>query len=214
MILPDLTNILLFLAASLLMLVIPGPAVMFIVARSIEQGTRAGIASVLGIEAGTVVHIAAAAFGMSAILVSSATAFSAVKYAGAAYLMYMGIRQLLSKSAAGEQTGLAPLSSRKLFYQGMWVNVLNPKTAIFFFSFLPQFISTGKGGVASQILFLGAIFMVLAFLSDCLYAIIAGRMGNWLKKHPLYFRAQKYISGGTFLLLGCLALTMNHAKRR
>lgn len=135
----DPTKLYLFIIASLALLLVPGPAVLYIIGRSVSQGRPAGVASVLGIEVASLVHVTAAALGLSAILLSSALAFNVVKYLGAAYLIYLGIRTLLSKDKAPEEAAAKPDSLRRIFTQGVVVNLLNPKTALFFFAFLPQF---------------------------------------------------------------------------
>ncbi|MCI0395790.1 MAG: LysE family translocator [Chloroflexi bacterium] len=199
---PEFSTLLIFLAAALALLVIPGPAVLYIVARSVDQGRLAGVVSVLGIATGSLFHIAAAALGLSALLMSSATLFLGVKYLGAAYLIYLGVRQLLVKK---EFHQLEVKGSRKLarvFYQGVLVNVLNPKTALFFFAFLPQFVDVNKGAASTQILFLGALFTVMGLCSDGLYALLAGTAGRWLKRNTGVLSAQRYFAGTIYLLLG------------
>src|SRR6187402_3413980 len=152
---PDSGALAVFVLAALVLLVIPGPAVLYIVAQSISRGRLAGIVSMLGIQVGGLVHVAAAAAGLSALLVHSAVAFNAVKYAGAAYLVFLGLRRILGKDET-EVPGVRPEKSlRRLFGQGVVINVLNPKTALFFFSFLPQFVDVDAGSVAVQIATLG-----------------------------------------------------------
>src|SRR5690242_2030640 len=152
---PSPTALLLFAAASIALLVVPGPSVLYIVTRSVSQGRRAGLISVLGVHVGSVVHVSAAALGLSALLASSATAFAAVKYLGAAYLCWLGVRKLRRRGAGPvEETPAVPRA--RLFTQGVVVNVLNPKTAIFFLAFLPQFVDPRRGPVAVQIVVLGA----------------------------------------------------------
>src|SRR5437773_8065268 len=160
------TTLPLFLTTALILLLTPGPAVLYIVTRSIDQGRRAGLVSVLGIEVANVFHVTAAVLGVSAILLSSALAFNFVKYLGAAYLIYLGIRRLMARddmqrSEAGERKSL-----RRIFSQGVIVNLLNPKTALFYFAFLPQFVDTSKGSIALQVLFLGLIFALMATTTD------------------------------------------------
>jgi threonine/homoserine/homoserine lactone efflux protein len=200
-------KLILFIAASLALLAIPGPAVLYVVTRSITQGRTAGIVSVLGIECGGLVHVAMATLGLSAILVSSALAFSIVKFAGAAYLIYLGLRAWLSK----ENLNLAdsqrePL--KKIFIQGFVVNALNPKTALFFFAFLPQFVTPHNGLVWLQFLLLGLLFVALATLSDGLYALLSSSLGGWLQhktKEPGFARGQWVITGGIYIGLGVTA---------
>ncbi|WP_246267621.1 LysE family translocator [Nonomuraea typhae] len=166
-------------------LIVPGPAVVFIVTRSVTQGRAAGIVSVLGVHAGSLVHVAAAALGLTALLAASATAFTIVKFAGVAYLLYLGIRKLLSKPVPEEEMTIKEQSRRRMFGEGFVVNVLNPKTAIFFLAFLPNFVNPAAGPVAPQIMLLGAIWVVLGLASDGTFALassaLAGRLRRSLK---------------------------------
>jgi threonine/homoserine/homoserine lactone efflux protein len=199
---PELSTLALFVVAALVLLITPGPAVLYIVARSIDQGRLAGVVSMLGIHVGTLFHVAAAALGISALLMSSALAFSIVKYVGAAYLIYLGVRKLLAREEAHQ---LEVVKNRKLtdiFYQGVLVNLLNPKTALFFFAFLPQFVNASHGAVAGQILLLGFIFVVLGICSDGLYALLAGTIGHWLKGSLRFLRVQRYFAGTVYIGLG------------
>lgn len=204
---PDTPTLIVFLIAALALLVTPGPAVLYIVARSLDQGRLAGVVSTLGIGLGTLVHVLAAALGVSALLVSSALAFGLVKYLGAAYLIYLGLRKVMSRENAPLRDRPEPQHLSRLFYQGILVNVLNPKTALFFFAFLPQFIDLGRGAVAGQILLLGVMFVVLGIFSDGLWAMLAGTVGHWLRGHAApskgrFLRGQRYLSGGIFIALG------------
>ena len=198
---PDGSTFALFLAAAVALLVVPGPAVVYIVAQSIDQGRVAGLVSTLGIGAGSLVHIAAAAIGLSSLLVSSAEAFTAVKYAGAAYLIFLGVRRLLGRDEP--EVGARERKSRgRLFRQGVVVNVLNPKTALFFFAFLPQFVDVDAGAVGAQIAVLGLIFIMLGLVSDGAYALVAGTLGERLRGSARVLRIQRYVSGAVFVALG------------
>ncbi|MGB7338465.1 MAG: LysE family translocator [Phototrophicaceae bacterium] len=202
-----------FLIAAFTLLVIPGPAVLYITARSIEQGRLAGILSTLGIGVGAFVHVVAAAFGISALLMSSALAFTIVKYLGAAYLIYLGISTLMSNPQIDATHEFKPQSLRKIFTQGIIVNVLNPKTALFFFAFVPQFINAEVGNVTFQILFLGATFIAMAICTDGIYAIFAGTVGNYLRGNQRFATVQKWFSGVIYIFLGILtALTSANTK--
>ena len=192
----------LFLLASLALLLVPGPAVLYIVARSIAQGRRAGIVSVLGIAAGSSVHIMAAVLGLSALLMSSVLAFTVVKYLGAAYLIYLGIRTLTAKTRVDEPAVVEQQPLWRIFRQGVIVNVLNPKTALFFFAFLPQFVHPESGTVAPQVLFLGLIFTTMAICTDSLYALLAGTIGNRLRGNLRYLKGQKIFAGVVYIFLG------------
>lgn len=199
---PSHSSLLLFISAALVLLVIPGPAVFYILGRSIGQGRGAGLVSALGISVGSLFHTAAAAIGLSALLMSSAVAFSAVKYLGAAYLIYLGVQKLRSEEPA-ELSGNAPrVKLSRIFAQGIVVNVLNPKAALFFFAFLPQFVDASGGHVAAQILFLGVLFALLGVTSDSLWALSAGTVAHWLRSNARWMRTQRYVSGGMLISLG------------
>lgn len=201
----DMTAYILFISATLVLLAIPGPAVLYIVTRSVSQGTQAGIVSTLGIQLGTVFHVIAAALGVSALLVASATAYATLKYLGAAYLIFLGLRTLFGKTPADGAAPVDPMSLKKIFAQGMIVNILNPKTALFFFAFLPQFVNPARGSVTLQMLTLGAIFIALGTISDGIYALVAGKLGSWLKRRPGFWKFQRNFSGAVYIGLGALA---------
>jgi len=198
----ETSKLTLFLVAALILLVTPGPAVLYIVARSIDQGRLAGIVSTLGIGLGTFFHVIASALGVSALLVSSALAFNIVKYVGAIYLIYLGVRRLLTREKLQQSTVIEHKRLSRIFYQGVLVNLLNPKTALFFFAFLPQFVDVSRGSVAEQILFLGIIFIAMGICSDGLWALLAGTLGNWLKGNLPFIRAERYFAGTVFIALG------------
>jgi threonine/homoserine/homoserine lactone efflux protein len=195
---PDPSRLALFVGAALLLLVVPGPAVLYVVTQSIDRGRRAGLASVAGIHTGTLVHIAAATVGLSALLASSVLAFDVVKYAGAAYLILVGIRRLAGRERAGEQR--AP--SRSLYRQGIVVNVLNPKTALFFLAFLPQFIHPESGSVIGQFALLGIIFVALSICVTSALAISAGSVRGWLNRNRTIGRWQGKVIGSIYMALG------------
>jgi threonine/homoserine/homoserine lactone efflux protein len=204
-IIPEASLLGLFVVAAIVLLLTPGPAVLYIVTRSVAQGRLAGLVSALGVHVGTLVHVAAAALGVSALLVSSALAFDIVKYLGALYLIYLGIRKLAGWDQPPGGQNIARRSLRRLFGQGVVVNVLNPKTALFFLAFLPQFVDVSRGAVGVQILVLGLIFVTLGVISDGLYALAAGTAGAWLKRDGRLLRAERYVSGGVFVGLGVTA---------
>jgi threonine/homoserine/homoserine lactone efflux protein len=204
---PDASTFALFVAAALVMLVVPGPSVLYIVARSVQGGRIAGIVSVLGVQTGALVHIAFAALGLSAILASSAVAFSIVKWLGAAYLIWLGLRRIFGGEEE-EDVSVEPERLSRVYAQGVVVNVLNPKTALFFLAFLPQFVDPSRGAAWTQVLLLGATFVVLALCSDGLYALLSGTASAWLQrntKRAAFRRAQRLISGGVLIALGALA---------
>jgi threonine/homoserine/homoserine lactone efflux protein len=199
---PDPSTLTIFVTATVLLLVTPGPAVLYIIARSIDQGRAAGIVSALGVGTGTMFHVAAAALGLSAILVSSALAFSVVKFLGAAYLIYLGFRKFLEKPELEEARVNGPRSLSRIYTQGVVVNILNPKLALFFFAFLPQFVDPERGAVAAQFLLLGAFFIALGICSDSLYAMLAGTAGQWLRGSTVLARGQRYYAGAVYVALG------------
>ena len=197
---PDLDSVALFSLAALALLLIPGPAVLYVVVQAAEHGRLAGLASVAGVHIGTLVHTAAAALGISALVVSSAVAFTVVKYAGAAYLVYVGLRRLLAREpAAREDVPREPL--RRLFGQGVTVNVLNPKTALFFLAFLPQFVDPSRT-VWTQVVAFGLLFVVLGLVTDGAYAVAAGGVSGFLRRRR---RALRYSSGSVLVGLGAAA---------
>jgi threonine/homoserine/homoserine lactone efflux protein len=198
-------TLLVFTAAAALFAVFPGPAVMYIVTRSVAQGRRAGVMSALGIETGNLVHVAAAALGLSAVLASSALAFMALKYLGAAYLVYLGVRQLIQGGEAHASPEPKPAQLRSLFANGTVVAVLNPKTALFFVAFLPQFIDPVRGPAVAQIAVLGVLLVGITTLSDLVYALVSGMAGGWLRASPRVRRVRRYLSGGVYLSLGVSA---------
>lgn len=187
-----------------MLLLIPGPSVLYITARSIDQGRKAGLVSVFGNALGSTILAVCAAAGLSAILASSAAAFNIVKYLGAAYLIYLGIRRLFSND-----DHIPTVTQRKrlshIFFQGTFVAVLNPKTALFFLAFLPQFVDVSRGHVWEQTLLLGITLVVLGICTDSIYALLAGTAGNWLKRQGKLLRGQKYLSGGIYLALGVVS---------
>ncbi len=201
-----------FSLAALAILVVPGPAVVYIVTRSIDQGRGAGLASVVGIHVGTLVHLAAATVGLSAILVSSATAFTVVKVLGALYLIVIGIRTLLGRGdPADTDPQRPPRSRRRDFAEGVAVNILNPKTALFFLAFLPQFVDPARGLASLQILVLGLTFMLLGLVTDSIWALAAGSAGETLRRSRRWAQVQRYVSGSVFVALGvATAFTGSH----
>lgn len=210
----DHTTRTLFIIAALALLLMPGPAVLYIVARSIDQGRMAGVISALGAGVGTIFHVVAAALGVSALLVSSALAFSVVKYIGAAYLIYLGITTLLKRTEPTQivvtENNNKPLT--QIFHQSILVNVLNPKTALFFYAFLPQFVDASRGSVVGQILVLGLLFVGMGIVSDSAYAVLAGTVGGWMRGNPTFLRKQRYVAGGTYITLGIATAFTSHTS--
>jgi threonine/homoserine/homoserine lactone efflux protein len=194
-----------FAAAALALAVVPGPAVLYIVARSVDQGRFAGLVSALGICVGSLVHVTAATIGLSSLLASSATAFTVVKYAGAAYLILLGIHRLLTREEVAEVAARPPRALRKIFRDGVIVNVLNPKTALFFLAFLPQFVDPAQGAATLQILVLGLVFTVIALSSDSLWALAAGTAGGLLRRSRWYLGVKRWVTGTVLVALGASA---------
>lgn len=202
---PDHANFLAFLVAALALNFAPGPDMLYVLGRSLGQGRQAGIVSALGIFVGCLVHIAAAALGLAALLRASATAYNVIRYAGAAYLVYLGVRMLLSKQAASAlatSNGAAPAPLARVFTQGVITNVLNPKVAMFFLAFLPQFVNAARGPVIFQIAVLGLIFDVGGTLVNIGVAVFAGHLGDRLRKSGRAARFQKWLTGSIFIGLG------------
>lgn len=213
-VLPSAGNLVLFVSAALVLLIVPGPAVLYIFARSVEQGRTAGIVSIAGIHIATLVHVAAASLGLSAILASSALAFSIVKYAGAAYLIWLGLRKFFGP-APDPETAITVRKQNfaRLLRDGFIVNLLNPKTALFFLAFLPQFVEVDRGSVAMQIAFLGLTFTLLGIVTDGFYALAAGTAGGWLKRNRNYLRLERYVSGTLFIGLGVTAALAGNGRK-
>jgi len=207
----DPNNFRIFVVAALVLLLIPGPSVLYVTTRSIDQGRLAGIVSVFGNALGSVILAIVAAAGLSAILASSDLAFSIVKYLGATYLIYLGMKRLLSN----DDLTPTPVQRKKLsniFIQGTFVAVLNPKTALFFLAFLPQFVDVSRGYVWEQTLLLGLTFVGLGICTDSIYALLAGTLGNWLKRQNYLQRGQRYFSGSIYLALGLVSAFSGSGK--
>ncbi|MBV9181821.1 MAG: LysE family translocator [Acidobacteria bacterium] len=201
---PPARELIVFVSAATLLLVIPGPAVLYILARSMDQGRTAGLASAAGTAVGTLVHVAAATLGLSALLISSALAYSAVKYAGACYLFYLGIKKFRERPGkhSNDHACDHPIPVGKVFGQGVVVNILNPKTAIFFFAFLPQFVSPTRGHVSVQFLALGMTFAVMGYISDSMWALSAGSAAHWLRRKKRFVNNERYVAGTVYMGLG------------
>src|SRR5204862_2033163 len=202
---PSPSTYALFIATALVLLAIPGPAVLYVVSRSIDQGRSAGLASVLGITTGTVVHVTLATVGLSSLVLASRVAFDAVRYVGAAYLIFLGVRRLLTRRVEEDHTSRAPRTRRDLYTQGLIVNLLNPKTIVFIFAFIPQFVDVGAGHVWLQILLLGLTFAGLGLASDSLYAVVAGTVADRVRGTPLVARGERWFGGTVVIGLGVAA---------
>lgn len=198
---PEKTAFLTFLVAALMLNIAPGPDMLYVIGRSVGQGRKAGVVSALGIFAGCWVHILAAAVGIAALLRSSPLAFNIVRYAGAGYLLYLGVKMVLQSSQLEAQE-LSRESLSKVFRQGVITNVLNPKVALFFLAFLPQFIDGAHGSVAMQIVLLGLIFNAGGTVVNLVVAYAGGTAGELLRRSPRVARIQKWFTGLVFIGLG------------
>lgn len=201
---PDLNSLISFAVASVALLVIPGPAVIYIVNRSVADGRQIGIAAVVGLELGTFMHVLAATVGLSAILATSENAFNVVKYLGASYLILIGLRTLTRKPEA-ISTSASSMTQSQAFRQGFIINMLNPKIALFFLSFLPQFIDPNISSNARQALILGSVFVLCGFVIDGIYALTASSLREVLVKGKALPFIQQYVAGVVFVLLGVAA---------
>ena len=201
------------MGGAMLLLLVPGPAVLYIASRSIGLGRAAGLVSAMGIAVGTLVHVAAATLGLSALLVSSASAFTFVKYAGAAYLIYLGVRTLRREDATTLDPSREQRSLRSIFGQGVLVNLLNPKTALFFLAFLPQFVDPARGHATLQIFELGVLFALMGWMSDSVWALVSGTFAEYIRGNVRLRSTQRKVSGGALIALG-LASAFSGAKAK
>jgi threonine/homoserine/homoserine lactone efflux protein len=201
---PDINAIVTFAIASLALLLIPGPAVIYVLNRSVSDGREAGLAAVAGLELGNLVHVIAASVGLSAVLATSATAFNVVKWLGAGYLIFVGLRTLATRPQVIESLSTS-VSRRRSFLQGIVVNTLNPKVALFFLSYLPQFINADNGAAWSQALILGIIFVAIGCLTDGTYALAASALRSVLVNGRSLPFVQRYVAGSVFIGLGLMA---------
>jgi threonine/homoserine/homoserine lactone efflux protein len=198
---PAPSTLALFALAALALIAIPGPNMVYVATRSMSEGRRSGYASALGLLTGTLLNVAAAAAGLSALIASSATAFNTLRYLGAAYLVFLGLKALLKRDPEGAMTTARPVSLARAYRQAIVVQLLNPKVALFFLAFLPQFVDPARGPVATQVLVLGAILGTLGFAMDCGYAIAAGAAAKRLGG----FRHGRRVTGAVYLALGAAA---------
>lgn len=198
----DASTLMAYIAVVLGFVFIPGPATLLTIARATSSGTKVGIATGAGIAAGDVFHTVMAMVGISAIIATSAMLFSIVKYIGAAYLVYLGIRAIIEKTPTNPAAGALAISAGKAFRQAILTEVLNPKTALFFLAFLPQFVQPEHGSVTLQMTALGVIFVVLGLFSTVVFAVSAGRLGTFLRRNPAVLRWQGKVVGGIYCALG------------
>ena len=200
---PEFEMLIFFTLSALALLITPGPAVLYVVTRTLQQGRIAGLMSILGLCLGGLVHVIAAIFGLSALIASSASAFTVIQFAGAAYLLFLGVKALLSSDTLPQDQVIPVRSYLRLFVDGFIVNVFNPKTAIFFLAFLPQFVNRSQpDSVKMQLAVFGFLFIFLALLTDSLYAIMAGSFRSWLSRRAKVLRFQRYFSAAVYFFLG------------
>ena len=210
---PTLSALELFAVAAFALIIVPGPSVLYIVSQSVGHGRVGGLAAVLGTEVGAFVHVTGAALGVSAIIASSATAFSALKLAGGAYLIVLGIKRLREPDVQAEPGSERTRPLAAIFRQGVLVNALNPKTALFFLAFLPQFVDPARGHVALQAAVLGLVWVAIATVCDALWALGAGSAVGLLRRSARARRAERLAGGGILIGLGVLA-TLAHPTRQ
>jgi len=211
---PAFSTYAVFLTTAIVLLLVPGPAVLYVVTRSIEMGRSGGLASVAGITTGTVAYVALAAAGLSSLILASTVAFDVVKYAGTAYLFLLGVRRLLGRGLErpGEET--VPRTRRRAYAQGVVVNLTNPKTVVFVFAFLPQFVDPDAHHPWLQVIVLGLSFALLGFLSDSMYALAAGTVADRLRGSAGIARVQRWFGGGVLVGLGILAAVWTPSRAR
>jgi threonine/homoserine/homoserine lactone efflux protein len=198
----DLPNLTLFIAASWLLIITPGPDTLYVVTRAIAQGRQAVIISALGVTLGIFVHTLAAAFGLALVLQTSALAFQIVKYVGALYLIYLGIKMLKDRSSLTLSSENKPRQLRVLFGEGLLSNVTNPKVALFFLAFLPQFVHPENGYMPVQMIVLGLIFAFFGVIYLSIVGYSAGYISTWIAQHPRSLKPLRWLTGSVFLGLG------------
>ena len=211
---PSSSTYAVFLATAIVLLLVPGPAVLYVVTRSIEMGRSGGLASVAGITTGTVAYVALAAAGLSSLILASTVAFDVVKYAGAAYLFLLGVRRLLGRGLERPGEEAVPRTRRRAYAQGVVVNLTNPKTVVFVFAFLPQFVDPDAHHPWLQVIVLGLSFALLGFLSDSMYALAAGTVADRLRGSAGIARVQRWFGGGVLVGLGILAAVWTPSRAR
>ena len=200
-----------FVVTSLTLAAIPGPNVLYVVAQGIQRGRRAGVVSALGAASGGLVHVAATVAGLSALVAASAEAFTAVKLAGAVYLVWLGVRTLLGADRATGRRGPEATMARA-YRQGVVVSVLNPKTALFFLALLPQFVDPA-GPVRAQLALLGVVFVAILLAGDIVWGLLSGTAGSVLRRSRAFLSVQRWVSGSLFVALGVLAAFTGRHQR-
>ena len=211
---PSLSTYAVFLTTAIVLLLVPGPAVLYVVTRSIEMGRRGGLASVAGITTGTIAYVGLATAGLSSLILASRVAFDAVKYVGAAYLFLLGVRRLLGLGLEPAEEEAVPRTRRRAYTQGVVVNLTNPKTIVFVFAFLPQFVDPEAHHAWLQVFVLGVSFALLGFLSDSMWALAAGTVADRLRGSTGIARVQRWFGGGVLVGLGILAAVWTPSRAR
>jgi threonine/homoserine/homoserine lactone efflux protein len=211
---PEIHNLLMFTLAALAILLFPGPAVALITARTMSGGVVAGWVATLGVSLGGLIHVVAASLGLSALLLSSGELFVAIKLLGAVYLVYLGIDRLLRHGSGFSQAAAPePRPSARVFVEGVLVNALNPKIALFFLAFLPQFVSPGSGSPARQVFALGVLYVLLGLVTDGAYASLAGGLRKLAARRPGILRMERYVTGSALIGLGLYAAASDRPDR-
>ncbi len=198
----DWSNLALFFAASWMLIITPGPDMIYVITRGISQGRKAGMISAVGVTLGILVHTVFAAFGLAIILRTSALAFLAVKFAGAGYLIFLGVKTLIDKSDFKLSRDTPKDDFRKIFVQGILSNVLNPKIALFFLAFLPQFVNPGHGSASIQMVYLGLTFALFGIVFLVLLGYFSGGIGLWLSKKQTFTEKIRWFTGSVLIALG------------
>jgi len=210
---PDTDTLWLYVVAALILAATPGPAVIYIVTRSVSQGRAAGLASCLGLALGGMVHVLAAVLGLSALLAASALAFNVVKYTGAAYLVWLGIQRLTQAAGSDLAPRVEAHSLARVFSEGVVVNLLNPKAALFFLAFLPQFVVPSRGQLPLQVAILGGLFLLVALCTDAIWSLAASSAGGWLRRHPAFMSSERYVVGSVYVGLGLAAAASGGGRK-
>ncbi|MDQ3526163.1 MAG: LysE family translocator [Chloroflexota bacterium] len=213
---PTIPTLIAFAIAAIALVAIPGPNLIYIITRGIQQGRRAAVVSALGVEVGTLIHIVLATFGLSAIIASSPVLYDVVKYAGAGYLIWLGVSLIRRKAgSAEERIEVCPAGMRTIFLHGLAINLLNPKVILFVMALLPQFVDPSRGSTVGQMLVLGLVLVSVGTMGDMIYAFASGAVGSWLHRHPDADRQRDRASGVIYLALGVIvALTGSGSAER
>jgi threonine/homoserine/homoserine lactone efflux protein len=211
---PTLETIGLFAVAAAAITVVPGPSMIYILSRGITAGRRTAVATAFGVESANVVFVAATAAGLAAVLAASAVALTVVRWAGAGYLLYLGLRALVRGAVPPELVGSHSAPARLAYREGLLVGLSNPKVVLFFLALFPQFVSSARGSAALQVLVLGAVFIAIGLIADLTNAVLASRLGAWLRRHPAAQRRRHIAEAASYLGLGTTAALSGVEPRR